>query len=70
MRLSEISVKNPVTTFMIFLGALMVGGLCLYLLPVDLLPEMDIPSITVITPYDGAAPQEVETKVTEILERL
>lgn len=69
MKLPELSVKNPVTTFMLFLGALMVGALCLFLLPVDLLPEMDIPAITVITPYEGAAPQEVETKVTEILER-
>jgi len=69
MKLPELSVKNPVTTFMFFLGALMVGALCLFLLPVDLLPEMDVPAITVITPYEGAAPQEVETKVTEILER-
>jgi len=69
MNIPEISVKNPVTTFMIFLGVLMVGGLCLSLLPVDLMPEMDLPVITVITPYEGVAPEDVETKVTEILER-
>lgn len=69
MKLPELSVKNPVTTFMIFLGVLVVGGMCLSLLPVDLLPEMDIPAISVITPYEGAAPEDVETKVTEILER-
>ncbi|MFA5553342.1 MAG: efflux RND transporter permease subunit [Phycisphaerae bacterium] len=69
MNLPEISVKNPVTTLMTFLGALMVGIMCLFLLPVDSMPEMDIPSISVITPYDGAAPEEVETKVTEVLER-
>ncbi len=69
MNLPELSVKNPITTLMTFIGALMVGVMCLYLLPVDLMPEMDIPSISVITPYDGAAPEEVETKVTEILER-
>ena len=57
MKLPELSVKNPVTTFMLFLGAVMVGALCLFLLPVDLLPEMDVPAITVITPYEGAAPQ-------------
>ena len=69
MNLPELSVKNPVTTLMTFIGALIVGVMCFYLLPVDLMPEMDIPSISVITPYDGAAPEEVETKVTEILER-
>ena len=69
MKLPELSVKNPVTTFMIFLGVLVIGGMCLSLLPVDLLPEMDIPAISVITPYEGAAPEDVETKVTEVLER-
>lgn len=69
MNLPEFSVKRPVTIFMIFLGALMVGALCLALLPIDLLPEMDLPAITVVTEYPGAAPEEVESKVTEILER-
>jgi len=69
MKLPELSVKNPVTTVMIFLGVLVIGGMCLSLLPVDLLPEMDIPAISVITPYEGAAPEDVETKITEILER-
>jgi hydrophobe/amphiphile efflux-1 (HAE1) family protein len=69
MNIPEMSVKRPVTTFMIFLGALMVGGLCLALLPIDAMPKMDIPTITVITQYPGAAPEEVESKVTEILER-
>jgi len=69
MNLPEFSVKKPVTVFMIFLGALMVGVLCLALLPIDLLPEMDLPAISVVTQYPGAAPEEVESKVTEILER-
>ena len=69
MNLPEFSVKKPVTVFMIFIGALMVGALCLALLPIDLLPEMDLPAITVVTQYPGAAPEEVESKVTEILER-
>ncbi|MBN2456480.1 MAG: efflux RND transporter permease subunit [Sedimentisphaerales bacterium] len=69
MKLPGLSVKNPVTTLMIFIGVLIVGLMCLSLLPIDLLPEMDLPAITVITPYEGAAPQDVETKVTEVLER-
>jgi HAE1 family hydrophobic/amphiphilic exporter-1 len=69
MNLPEVSVRNPVTTLMTFLGVIMVGGLCLFLMPVDLFPEMDLPTITVMTSYDGAAPEEVEEKVTKILER-
>jgi HAE1 family hydrophobic/amphiphilic exporter-1 len=69
MNLPELSVRHPIFTLMTFLGVIMVGGLCLFLLPIDLMPEMDLPTITVITPYNGAAPEEVESKVTEILER-
>ncbi len=69
MNLPEMSVRNPVTTFMTFLGVIMVGGLCLFLMTVDLFPEMDLPTITVMTSYNGAAPEEVEEKVTKILER-
>ncbi|MCK4299014.1 MAG: efflux RND transporter permease subunit, partial [Planctomycetes bacterium] len=60
--------KRPVTTLMMFFVVLLLGGICLSLLPIDLLPELDIPVISVITPYEGAAPEDVETKVTEVLE--
>lgn len=69
MNLPEFAVNRPVTTLMVFFAALMVGGICLWQMPVDLMPEMDLPAISVITMYEGAAPEDVETKVTEVLER-
>ncbi len=69
MNLPELSVRHPIMTLMTFIGVIMVGVLCLSLLPIDLFPEMDLPTITVLSPYEGAAPEEVETKVTEVLER-
>ncbi|MDY7011478.1 MAG: efflux RND transporter permease subunit [Planctomycetota bacterium] len=69
MTLPRFSVGKPVTVMMLFLGILLIGGVCLTQLPVDLLPEMDLPAISVITMYEGAAPEDVETKVTEPLER-
>ncbi|MBN1902572.1 efflux RND transporter permease subunit, partial [Candidatus Sumerlaeota bacterium] len=69
MKISEYSVKNPVTTLMAFLAVLMVGIVCIWQLPVDLFPEMELPVITVMTQYEGAAPQDVEEKVTKTLER-
>ena len=68
MNLPEFAVNRPVTTLMVFFAALMVGGVCLWQMPVDLMPEMDLPAISVITMYEGAAPEDVETKVTEVLE--
>lgn len=69
MTLAEFSVRKPVTTWVIFIAVVVVGTMCLFQMPVDLLPEMDLPTITVMTPYEGAAPEDVESKVTEILEQ-
>ncbi|MBM4031624.1 MAG: efflux RND transporter permease subunit [Planctomycetes bacterium] len=68
MKLPAYSVKNPVTTLMVFLGILVIGGFCITQLPIDLMPEMELPAITVLTVYPGAAAEDVETKVTKVLE--
>ncbi|MFO7900388.1 MAG: efflux RND transporter permease subunit, partial [Planctomycetota bacterium] len=69
MNLPEFSVRRGVTTLMIFFAGLLVGGFCLVQTPIDLFPEMDIPMITVITPYKGAGPEDIEEKITQVLER-
>ncbi len=68
MKLPEFSVKNPVTTLMVFVAILVIGGFCLTQLPIDLMPEMELPAITVLTTYPGAAAEDVEAKVTKVLE--
>ncbi|MCX7591721.1 MAG: efflux RND transporter permease subunit, partial [Kiritimatiellae bacterium] len=68
MNLSEYSVRHPVTTVMVFLAVLMVGVFCLFQFPIDQLPDIEIPALTVLTIYQGAAPEDVEAKVTKILE--
>ncbi|MBS3734160.1 MAG: efflux RND transporter permease subunit [Phycisphaerae bacterium] len=68
MNLSGVSVRRPVMTLMVFLGVILVGVFCLVQMPIDLFPEMDIPSITVLTPYEGAGPEEIEEKITQPLE--
>ena len=69
MNIPSLSVRNPVTTFMTFMAAIVIGVVCFMQLPVDLFPKMDIPAITVATSYGGASPSDVESKVTEVLER-
>jgi len=68
MNLPAYAVKHPVTTLMSFLAIVMVGAFCLFQFPVDMMPDMDIPALTVMTVYEGAAPEDVETKVTKVLE--
>ncbi len=68
MKLPEIGVKRPVATAMIFIAILLLGVVSLKMLPLDLMPEMEFPSITVITVYPGASANEVEEQVSKPLE--
>ncbi|MDD4159206.1 MAG: efflux RND transporter permease subunit, partial [Proteiniphilum sp.] len=68
MKLPEIGVKRPVATAMLFIAILLLGIVSLKMLPLDLMPEMEFPSVTVITVYPGASANEVEEQVTKPLE--
>ena len=68
MRLPEFGVRFPVTNAMIFLTVLVLGLVSLNKLPIDLMPEIEPPAISVITVYEGANAEDVETKVTEVVE--
>jgi len=68
MKLAQISVNRPVTTAMIFIAMVVLGLVSLSMLGLDLMPEMEIPAVSVITAYEGAGPEEVETLITEPME--
>ena len=68
MKLVEGSMKRPVTVTMITLAAVLFGLVSLTRLPLNLLPEISYPSLTIRTEYADAAPAEVEKLITEPLE--
>ncbi|MBN2723282.1 MAG: efflux RND transporter permease subunit [Deltaproteobacteria bacterium] len=68
MNLTGLSVRRPLATIIVFLSLTLLGGLSFYLLKLDLMPDLSVPMLTVITPYPGAGPREVETNVTKLLE--
>ena len=70
MRLPEVAVKRPVATAMLFVAMLIFGLVSLWKLPLDVLPELELPTLTVITVYPGAAADEVEEQVTQELESI
>lgn len=53
---------------MIFLAILVLGLVSFKQLSIDLMPEIEPPVISVVTVYEGAGAEDVETKVTEIIE--
>jgi len=69
MNLSDIAIKRPITTFMVFIAIVMIGAFALSRLAIDLLPDIEFPSLSVSASYPGASPKEVERLITEPMER-
>ncbi|MEX1017868.1 MAG: efflux RND transporter permease subunit [Phycisphaeraceae bacterium] len=68
MRITNLSVGRPVFTVMVVLIVLILGGVSLTRLPIDLMPELTYPTLTVATNYENAAPEEMEELVTRPIE--
>ncbi|MDH5384990.1 MAG: efflux RND transporter permease subunit, partial [Candidatus Aminicenantes bacterium] len=68
MKLTQITAKRPVTTFMFYLAVVLLGFVSLRELSVDLLPDISYPRLSVVTQYPGVAPEEIETLITTPLE--
>lgn len=68
MKIYETSVKKPISTALIFVAVIVFGLYSLKNLAIDQLPEMDLPSISVITTYTGANAEDVENNITRRIE--
>jgi multidrug efflux pump len=69
MNPSRLFILRPVATSLLMVGILLVGGVAYQQLPVSALPEVDYPTIQVITFYPGAGPDVMASSVTAPLER-
>ncbi|MEP1151896.1 MAG: efflux RND transporter permease subunit [Balneola sp.] len=68
MALTDISIKRPIATSMFFLIIITLGVIGFRFLPVDLLPPIEYPQLTVSTDYPNVGPEEIETIITERVE--
>ncbi|MBU1912267.1 MAG: efflux RND transporter permease subunit, partial [Candidatus Omnitrophica bacterium] len=68
MNLPEFGVKKPITNLMIFCAILVIALYSITKLGIDMFPEIEPPSISVIAVYPGANPLDVEAKLAEPLE--
>ena len=68
MNLPQFAVTRPVTIMMIVAGIMIFGVISLDLLPQELFPPIVYPQLTVVTPYENAAPEEIETLITKPIE--
>ncbi|MDX1935270.1 MAG: efflux RND transporter permease subunit [Capsulimonadales bacterium] len=67
--LARVSVTRPIFAAVLILSLTVLGLFTLPQLPVERYPNVDIPFVTVMTVVPGAGPKEIESEVTEIIER-
>ncbi len=67
-KLAEICVRRPVFATVIILALVVVGAFSYFKLGVDRFPNVEFPFIIVTTVLPGAAPEEIETEVTDKIE--
>ncbi len=61
---------RPVAVLVVFLAVMVFGGFSMGRLPLNLMPDISYPKLTVRTEYPGAAPAEVENNVSRPLEEI
>jgi multidrug efflux pump len=69
MNISAPFIARPIATWLLAIGVLLAGLLGYRALPVSALPEVDFPTIQVVTQLPGAGPETTETLITASLER-
>ncbi len=69
MSFSETFIRRPIATTLLTAGVAMAGAVAYFLLPVEPLPNIDVPTISVSASLPGASPETVSTSVTTPLER-
>ena len=69
MNVSRLFIRRPIATLLLTLAALCLGGFSYRLLSVSALPQVDYPTLQIVTHYPGAGPDVVSTTVTAPLER-
>ena len=67
--MSRFSIRNPYFIVVVCLALMVIGVTSLVRMPIDLFPSINLPEVVVATFYSGMPPQDIETDITDPLER-
>ncbi len=70
MKITEYSINRKVTTAMLALIIVVFGSIAFTRLGLDFFPDVEFPTVSVITVYAGASPEDIENTVTRPLEQI
>ena len=65
MKLIEGSIRYPVSTTVGVILVVLFGAIALFRIPIQLVPNVDEPKVTVTTVWPGASPQEIEREIVD-----
>jgi len=68
MPITNVSIKRPIATSMAFLIVIVLGIAGFRFLPVDLLPPIEFPQLTIAVNYPNVGPEEIEQIIVQPLE--
>jgi HAE1 family hydrophobic/amphiphilic exporter-1 len=69
MKISRFSVHRPIFTIMVVLIVILLGIISLIRLPIDLMPDISYPTLSISCSYQNAGPQEIEELITRPIEQ-
>ncbi len=70
MNLPSLSVRRPIFATMVTLIVVILGSVSLSRLQIDMLPNIELPTLSIRTDYEGASPEVMERLVTQIIEEI
>jgi len=70
MKIPEFSVNRKVTTAMMAMILVVLGFISYTRLGLDFFPELEFPTVSVVTTYSGASPEDIENTITRPLEQV
>lgn len=68
MKLTDLSIKRPVSTVMAFVAMGLIGLISWPLIPLESFPDIDFPGFFIQVPYPNSTPKEVETEIVRPIE--
>jgi len=70
MTLAGLSIRRPVATTMIVISVIFIGIITMLNMRTELLPNMEIPTVTIRSTWSGAVAEDVETQITKKIEAI
>ncbi|MBN2181259.1 MAG: efflux RND transporter permease subunit [Sedimentisphaerales bacterium] len=69
MKISHFAVHRPIFTIMVVLIVILLGIISLLRLPIDLMPDISYPTLSISCSYENAGPEEIEELITRPIEQ-